>query len=104
MICQVPECIDVSYFTMKNTDLKKKLKEIIPNSTASQTVNSEMRQAIYNRLLLDNPNSQLIEREIDTKSIFGEKDVYSNLEKQLPDYYLFKADREKPIRNMTVVV
>lgn len=31
---------------------------------------------------------------VDTKSIFEDKDFYPSLEKSLPDYYLFKADRK----------
>lgn len=53
-----------------------------------------MRLAIYSHLINENPNSIFEEKLIDTSSILNDKDFYTNLEKSMPDFYLFKADRE----------
>lgn len=89
----IPSCIDVSIFTKKQTELKSLLETLIPNNDVDKTKNSCMRVAIYNKLIRDNPEYTLEIKEIDTKSILNDKDFYSNLEKSMPDYYLFKADR-----------
>lgn len=94
IVCYIPACIDKSYLSMKNSDLKKKLAELVPTSSANKTVNSEMRLDIYSKLLTDSPNSPYSEQLVDTKAIFEDKDFYPSLEKSLPDYYLFKADRK----------
>lgn len=94
IICCLPNCIDQSFLSMKNSDLKKKLAEIAPDSTANKTVNSEMRKAIYKKLIEDNPNSPLEEHCVETKALLEDKDFFPSLEKSLPDYYLFKADRK----------
>ncbi|MBD5086434.1 MAG: ATP-binding protein [Clostridiales bacterium] len=94
IVCCLPSCIDKSYLSMKNSELKKKLAEIAPTSTANKSVNSEMRKAIYDKLMADNPNSQLEEHCVETKALLEDKDFFPSLEKSLPDYYLFKADRK----------
>lgn len=94
VVCCLPDCIDKTFLSMKNADLKKKLAEIAPNSSANKTVNSEMRKAIYDQLLSDNPNSPLNEHCIETKSLLEDKDFFPSLVKSLPDFYLFKADRK----------
>lgn len=47
IVCYIPDCIDKSLLSMKNSDLKKKITELIPTSPANKTVNSEMRRDIY---------------------------------------------------------
>ncbi len=94
IVCCIPDCIDKAFLSMKNSDLKKKLAEIAPTSSANKTVNSEMRKAIYDKLLADNPNSPLREHCVETKALLEDKDFFPLLEKSLPDYYLFKADRK----------
>ena len=94
IICYLPTFIDKSYLCMKNIDLKKKLAEIVPTSQANKSVNSEMRKAIYEKLFEDNPTAQFCEHCVEIKSLFEDKDFFPSLEKSLPDFYLFKADRK----------
>lgn len=90
----IPNCIDSSILTKKQTELKTLVERLIPDSDVDKRVNSLMRQALYQHYLSVNPEYTLETKEIDTKSILNDKDFYTNLEKQLPDFYLFKADRE----------
>ena len=90
----IPNCIDSSILTKKQTELKTFVERLIPDSDVDKRVNSLMRQALYQHYLSVNPEYTLETKEIDTKSILNDKDFYTNLEKQLPDFYLFKADRE----------
>lgn len=94
IICNIPESIDSNYLTMKNAELKKKINEIAPDSIANKSINSEMRMAIYEKLMSDSPINNYNIKEIDTKSLLEDKDFYPALEKNLPDYYLFKSDRK----------
>lgn len=90
----LPNCINVDILTKKQTELKNLLDSLCPNSVADRRINSEMRLAIYSHLINENPNSIFEEKLIDTSSILNDKDFYTNLEKSMPDFYLFKADRE----------
>lgn len=90
----LPNCINVDILTKKQTELKTLLDSLCPNSIADRRINSEMRLAIYSHLINENPNSIFEEKLIDTSSILNDKDFYTNLEKSMPDFYLFKADRE----------
>lgn len=94
IVCCLPDCIDKAYLSMKNSELKKKLMEIAPTSSANKAVNSEIRKAIYDKLLSDNPGSPLSEYCVETKALLEDKDFFPSLEKSLPDFYLFKADRK----------
>ena len=90
----IPNCIDSSILTKKQTELRTLVERLIPYSDVDKRINSLMRQALYHHYLTVNPEYSLETKEIDTKSILNDKDFYINLEKQLPDFYLFKADRE----------
>ena len=89
-----PNCIDENILTKKQSDLKSLLDTLCPNSNANRSINSEMRVAIYDYLISQNPGTRFEEKLIDTSSILNEKDLYTNLENSMPDFYLFKADRE----------
>ena len=90
----LPNCIDVDILTKKQSELKSLLESVCPDSTADRRINSAMRLAIYSYYINENPNSLFEEKQIDTASILNDKDFYANLEKSMPDFYLFKADRE----------
>lgn len=79
---------------LKISELKALLqscKESIVNyEEINKTISSEIRLAIYNA---NKDTYTFAEREIDiTKE--DAKNIYSSIEKQLPVYFLFKADRE----------
>lgn len=92
--CAIPSCIDVNILTKKQNELKALLNTLDPSSNVNKTINSEMRRAIYDKLLVLNGINNKEERIIETKAILSDKDFYPNLEKQFPAYYLFKADRK----------
>lgn len=94
LISYLPNCISSDILTKKQSELKNLLDSLCPDSTADRRINSEMRLAIYSRLIENNPNAIFEEKLIDTASILNDKEFYSNLEKLMPDFYLFKADRE----------
>lgn len=91
--CNVPQCIPLELLTAKQTDLKKKIKELKLESQCNQTTNSSMRQALY-RYFLENTDSIMEEHLIQTKNALSEKDIYENISRSFPDFYLFKADRK----------
>lgn len=94
LISYLPNCISVDILTKKQSELKTLLEQLYPDSTADRRINSQMRIAIYEHLKNENPNFIQETKRIDTSSILNDKDFYSNLEKSMPDFYLFKADRE----------
>ena len=90
----LPNCIDVDILTKKQSELRSLLESVCPDSTADRRINSAMRLAIYSHYINENPNLLFEEKQIDTASILDDKNFYANLEKSMPDFYLFKADRE----------
>lgn len=94
LISYLPNCISVDILTKKQSELKTLLEQLCPDSTADRRINSQMRIAIYEYLKIENPDFIQETKRIDTSSILNDKDFYSNLEKSMPDFYLFKADRE----------
>lgn len=94
LISYLPNCISVDILTKKQSELRTLLEQLCPDSTADRRINSQMRIAIYEYLKIENPDFIQETKRIDTSSILNDKDFYSNLEKSMPDFYLFKADRE----------
>lgn len=90
----LPNYIDVSILTKKQSELKALLEQLCPDSSADRRINSQLRLAIYDYLKNQNPDFIQERKQIDTSSILNDKEFYSNLEKSMPDFYLFKADRE----------
>lgn len=90
----LPNYINVDILTKKQSELKTLLEQLNPNSSADRRINSQMRLAIYNSLKELNPDFIQERKQIDTSSILNDKEFYTNLEKSMPDFYLFKADRE----------
>lgn len=89
-----PEEFIIPLIQMKISDLKKELdkrKEQIPKYEAiNKTISSEIRKAIYGSLIKP---IKLVEREIDlTKE--DAKNIYQSIQRELPIFFLFKADRE----------
>lgn len=92
IVCNLPKQIPAEILTMKQADLKRKIKELHLESSTNQTINSSMRQAIYRYYAQD--SSEMTESTIPTKNALAEKDIYDNIAKSFPDFYLFKADRK----------
>lgn len=92
IVCNLPNSIPPDLLTAKQTDLKKKVKELNIEKKVNQAINSSMRKGIISALVNDNDTFQ--ETIIATKNMLCEKDIFENISKALPDYYLFKADRK----------
>lgn len=79
---------------LKINDLKKefdKRKALLENSNlTNKSISSEMRKAIYQTL---EPNSKKEHILIDL-SKEDAKNIYNSIQKELPMFFLFKADRE----------
>ena len=94
--CYLPDCIDEDILTKKQSELKKIFEQECGKQQIvdDRRINSNLRKAIYAKRLEQNKDSTYSKKRIDTSSILNDKEFYTNLEKLLPDYYLFKADRE----------
>lgn len=90
--CFIPNTIPAEILTAKQTELKKKVKELGIESDVNQTENSSMRKGIYKALAPKNPTFETV--KVATKNMLAEKDIFENISKSFPDYYLFKADRK----------
>ena len=92
IVCCIPQSVPSSVLTEKQADLKKRVKELKIEDSVNQTINSSMRKGII--AALTNDNTPLIEQTIQTKNLLCEKDIFDNISKSFPDFYLFKADRK----------
>lgn len=90
--CYLPNYIPSEILTAKQTDLKKKVKELGIEKDVNLTENSSMRIGIFEALKTENPTYSVV--KLPTKNMLSEKDILENLSKSFPDYYLFKADRK----------
>lgn len=89
-----PEEFSTPLIQMKISDLKKELdkrKDRIPKyESINKTISSEIRKAIYGSL---EAPIILVEKNIDlTKE--DAKNIYQSIYRELPIFFLFKADRE----------
>ena len=89
-----PAEINIPLIQLKITDLRKELegrKSIISQyDSIKKSVSSEIRRAIYTTLERpDNKRATLIDLSKEDA-----KNLYTALQKELPIYFLFKADRE----------
>ena len=88
-----PKAYKVPLVQMKISDLKKeldKVKDCVVNyELINKTIVSEIRKAIYSTLI-----SLECEHVLIDLSKEDAKNIYSSLQKQLPLFFLFKADRE----------
>lgn len=94
ILCYIPDNIPIEIITAKQTDLKKKIKELHLEDQANQSINTSMRQAIYAYYIADNADCKSSEKKLPTKNALCEKDIFDNISKSFPDFYLFKADRK----------
>lgn len=92
LICNIPDAIPCELLTAKQADLKRKVKELNIEDNVNQTQNSSMRKGIFTALLLENGAYSC--KKIPTKNMLAEKDIFENISKSFPDFYLFKADRK----------
>lgn len=92
IVCCLPKSVSPELLTAKQADLKKKVKELNIEKNVNQTINSSMRKGIISALISENDSFQ--ETRIPTKNMLCEKDIFDNISKALPDFYLFKADRK----------
>lgn len=90
--CNMPDSISSDLLTAKQADLKRKVKELGIENAVNMTINSSMRKGIYESL--SNSSTSWTERKIPTKNMLAEKDIFDNISKSFPDFYLFKADRK----------
>lgn len=88
-----PKEYKVPLVQMKIVDLKKeleKVKDVVSDyESINKTVSSEIRKAIYSTL-----NSKDCEHVLIDLTKEDAKNIYNSLQKQLPLFFLFKADRE----------
>jgi|LGOV01.1.fsa_nt_gb predicted ATP-dependent endonuclease of OLD family len=92
--CNYPS-IGVRPIEMKLPVLKTTLRGVDADAEAllqDARVASQYREAIYNRLVLDDTENENL--KISTKKLLGDnKDIYTRLRESLPVYFLFKSDR-----------
>ena len=88
-----PKAYKVPLVQMKIVDLRKELEKrksnVVDYDAINKTVSSEIRKAIYSSENLSDCEHVLIDL---TKE--DAKNIYNSLQKQLPLFFLFKADRE----------
>lgn len=77
-------------YELTQAKLRALLKELLPDSAAEKT-NTAMRREILNTWALDN---KLVEREIQIGTKGLSKSIWEALKSQLPDFQLFKSDRD----------
>jgi putative ATP-dependent endonuclease of the OLD family len=76
---------------LKNTELKKRMAALsVPHDGVNQAINASIRRALWNSV----PDLHRKRREIPlTKLVEDRKDLWTSIQRVLPHYALFKADR-----------
>ena len=88
-----PKEYKVPLVQMKIADLKKELEKVKDSvndyESINKTISSEIRKAIYS--VLDSMDCENVLIDLTKEDA---KNIYNSLQKQLPLFFLFKADRE----------
>jgi len=93
IICNHPTATNYDdLLTLKQNSLKSRANTLgIDPSTYNATINTDIRQAIWNSTSINNLNLQLTSLLIDKDD---SKNIYDELKKYLPLYALFQSDRQ----------